>query len=196
MPTSDASGSTLDSHLILNGLGRVSARYYAIARQECAEIFAVSDYVGLGLRLLGQRVCSCAQEAQLLESYLALQSACKYQQLEVHITQPDDPGAGRLPVHMVCDMARCLIEWQRPEAGQAWSLHAQLESATVDMQLCCDSPGPLPAAALQTAIAQLSHRMEEAAGWKIAVCTQPGQGAAQAAIRAQSAGFTDTPIQP
>ena len=169
MPTPDLPASPLDSHLILNGLGRVSARYYAATRQECAEVFAVSDYVALGLRLMGQTSASCAQEAALLEAYLALHAACKYTGLEVNIQAPPDVLEGQLPPHMVCDMARCLIEWLRPEAGQAWALHAQLDTERITLQVCSTRPAPLPQAALQSAIALLSAGLERR-GWQAGLC--------------------------
>jgi hypothetical protein len=166
MPSHDTPASLLDSHLILNGLGRVSARYYAAARQECAEIFAVSDYLALGLRLMAQGTASCAQEAELLEAYLALHASCKYARLQTHIRSLTDSPAGQLAPHMVCDMARCLIDWLRPEATQDWELHAELDTLRVEVQVCSVHPSPLPLAVLQSALEQLSAGLKQQ-GWEI-----------------------------
>jgi hypothetical protein len=163
--------STLDPHLILNGLGRVSARYYAATRQECAEIFALSDYVGLGLRLMGQPSCTCDEAAELLQAYLTLHTACKYRQLEVHINNQEPDLTGHLPPHLACDLARCLIEWLRAEPVQQWSLHAELQSDSVQLLLRSNIQSPLPLTALENAVAQFRNGLAVAhqAEWRLSV---------------------------
>lgn len=132
-PSDSRAPASLDSHLLLNCLSRIAAQVYAVTQRESEEVYSLSDYLALGLRLIGQAQVRQADEAELLQHYVGLLKACKYTGLQADI-EARDADATMAP-HRSCDALTLLLHSNRTDARESVHLHAVFEKRQVRLQL-------------------------------------------------------------
>lgn len=167
MSTSSASmARALDSHLVLNSLGRVAAQFYAATQKESDELYALSDYLSLGMRLLGSVPTSLANEARLLALYAELLRSIKYSGLQLALEAPDD-CARQMAAHSSCHALALLLQTARPEARQTLRVAARFSEQGARLELADVNLDGDP----QERLARLQKELAlQCPGWRMGAC--------------------------
>lgn len=127
-----SAGPALDAHLVLNGLSRIAAQYYAATKRESEEVYALSDYLARGLRASAAKAWPASREAELLEAYLELLRACKFGPMEVSVTVAAGTESALWPSHASCAMARQLLHTLQLEGDEPFSLRVRFEAQAME----------------------------------------------------------------
>lgn len=132
-PPDASAPASLDTHLLLNSLSRIAAQVYAATQRESEEVYALSDYLTLGLRLIGQGPVSSTDEAQLLEHYADLLKVCKFTGLETDIAVLATDLT--MAPHSSCNALTLMLQSNRTDVRQTVQLRAVFDKRKVRLQL-------------------------------------------------------------
>lgn len=171
----------LDAHLVLNGLSRIAAQFYAATKRESDEVYALSDYLARGLRANSAATLVAPREAELLEAYLELLRACKFAQLRATVEVTDAGQTAIWPAHATCTVSRQVLHTLRLEGDESLDMHVRLDDGMIEWSF----PGSRALTANANTAAQLRKELLEALGNDRAVadCQCQPAGSAQGAMR-------------
>lgn len=134
-PTHPTVTHALDIHLVLNSLSRVAAKFYAATQTESDELYALSDYLTLGLRVMARPQISFSDEAKLLGHYVDLLQSGKYTGLTVESVVQDNTDLIPIAPHSSCDALTLLLQATRADSRSVMRLQATFGSGGVALSL-------------------------------------------------------------